>query len=99
MQTEEDIAMTMHKFEDNIAMYKAIADKTKECLEDARSEAEKSKDRATKREAALPKTIDEQTTQLCDAENKTTATITSLQDIAAAQITSLNKELSEMQAR
>ena len=78
--------------EDEVATYKAIADKAKECLEEPQVEAEK-------RETALRKTIEEQVAQLCEADAKTTTVITSFQDIVATQITALNKELVEMQAR
>ena len=77
--------------EDEVATYKAIADKAKECLEEPQVEAEK-------RETALRKTIEEQAAQLCEADAKTTTAITSFQDIAATQIVALNKELVEMQA-
>ena len=78
---------TIHKLEDNVATYKAIADKAKERLEEVR-------EAANKREAALRKTIEEQAAQLREVDAKI-----SFQDIATTKIAALNKELVEMQAR
>ena len=91
-QTDGDGATATQKIEDEVATYKAIIDKTKTRLDEACREAEQ-------REAALRKTIANQTTQLHDTNNKITATTNSFQDIATTQIATVTKELVEMQAR
>ena len=89
---EDDGTTTIQKSEDEVATHKAIVDKAKERLEEARREAEK-------REAVLRKPIEDQTTQLHEADDKIMAAITSYQDIATTQIATLTKELVKMQAR
>ena len=91
-QMDDDDEMAIQKLEDEVTPYKAIADKAKERLEEARREAEK-------REAALRKTIEDQTTQLHDTNNKITTMTNSFQDIATTQIATVTKELVEMQTR
>ena len=90
-QTDDHGVTTIQKLEDEVATYKAITNKAKEHLDEARKEAEL-------REAALRKTIEDQTTQLCEEDDKITAAITSFHNIVTTQITILNKELVEMQA-
>ena len=51
------------------------------------------------KEAEVTKALQGQTVELKETEKKATESITSIQDIAAAQIASLNKELVEMQVR
>ena len=75
IQIEADGATTIQKLEEDVATYKAIIDKAKERLDEARKDAEQ-------REAVLRKTIADQTVQLREADKKITTTITLVQDIA-----------------
>ena len=91
-QTDGDGATAIQKLEDEVATYKAIVDKAKEHLEEARKDT-------AQREASLTRTITDQTVQLRKVDEKIATTITSFQDIATAQIAMVTKELVEMQAR
>ena len=61
--------------------------------------AEKIKEQAEKREAELQKLLHDRTAQVQEAENNVTTSLKSIQDIVAEQVTSLNKELVELQVR
>ena len=63
IQTQADDVTTIQKREEDVTTYKAIADKAKERLDDARNVADQ-------REAVLRKTIKEQRAELRDADNK-----------------------------
>ena len=82
----EPINASIIQLEDEIASYKAIADMDKEWLEASRWAAEE-------REATLQTTIQDQRTQLTEADEKFNTAISSFQDIATAQIASLTQEL------
>ena len=86
IQTEVDGAIVIQKLEEDIATYKAITEKAKVRLEEARKDAEQ-------REAVLRKTIADQSAQLWEADEKVTIAISSFQDIATAQIATITKEL------
>ena len=75
--------MRIQQLEEEVASYKAIADKAKERLEENRHAAEE-------REAALQRTIQ---AQQQDADDKLSTAIASFQDIATAQIATLTREL------
>ena len=90
-QTEADNATTIQQLEEDVATYKAIADKAKEQVDEASQAADQ-------REAELRKTITDQSTQLRDADEKVTTTISPFQDIVTTQIATITKELKEMQA-
>ena len=89
-QTEPDNASTIQQLEEDIASYKAIAEKAKERLEETRHAAEE-------REVALRKTIEDQRAQLKDVDDKLNMTISSFQDIATTQIAMLTRERKETQ--
>ena len=90
-QAKADGAMAIQKLEEDITTYKAIAEKAKVRLDEARKDAEQ-------QEAMLRKTIADQSAQLCEADEKVTTAITSFQDIATTQIATVTKELVDMQA-
>ena len=68
-QTDGDGATAIQKLEDEVATYKAIVNKAKDRLDEARKEAEQ-------REVMLRKTITDQTTQLHHMDIKITTAIT-----------------------
>ena len=86
-QTDPDNAARIQQLEDEVASYKAIADKAKERLEATRHAAEE-------REAALQRTIQ---AQQKEADDKLSTAISSFQDIATAQIATLTRELKASQ--
>ena len=90
-QKEANDATKIQKLEEDVATYKAIVDKAKERPYEARQAADQ-------RETVLRKSIEDQSAQLRDADEKVTTAISSFQDIAAAQIATVTKELKEMQA-
>ena len=90
-QTEPDNASTIQQLEEDIASYKAIAEKAKERLEETRHTAKQ-------REATLRKTIADQRAQLKDVDDKLNTAISSFQDRATRQIATLTRELKATQA-
>ena len=70
-----------------------------ERYERAKAAVEQLKEQATKREAELQRLLHHQMTKLQEAENNVAAAIRTTQDIVAAQIESLNKEIVELQTR
>ena len=82
-QTDPEDTLRIQQLEEEVASYKAIADKAKERLEENRHAAEE-------REAALQRTIQ---AQQQDADDKLSTAISSFQDIATAQIATLTREL------
>ena len=82
-QTDTVNTAQIQQLEEEVASYKAIAEKAKERLEAAHHVAEE-------REAALQKTIQ---AQQREADDKLSTAISSFQDIATAQIATLTREL------
>ena len=87
-QTESEDVTTIKQLEEDDVTYKAIIDKAKERLEEARHAA-------NEREDALRKTIEDQRAQLKDTDEKLATTISSFQDIATAQIVTVTRELKD----
>ena len=90
-QMEPDNVSTIQQLKEDVASYKAIAEKAKEQLEETCHATEE-------REAAFQKTIADQRAELTTADDKLTTAISSLQDIATVWIATLTQELKETQA-